>query len=291
MVNYLIALSPQEQRFFCAFTNHTNIKTIVHSWTCANAARACSIVKLKSLIICNAQKNFIMVRIYESELRGIIPTEIGYLSQLESLDLSHTNIQGTIPSEIGNLRNLRSLLLDDVPLTGNLPSTITQLTLLNGLFLPASLTATLPDNIGQLKSLRTLICFQNYYGTIPSSIGQLRNVTLLYFWNTGFIGTIPDTITQLTQLQELTIGNNSLTGTIPQGFSGFSNLLSLIIDEKKLYGYVDISRATELRDLELVLGTPTPLIGCPQNLRRCKLVNVITQRNCTLPPICSQQKN
>ena len=57
-----------------------------------------------------------------NELTGEIPSEIGSLTSLNSLDLSNNQLTGEIPAEIGNLSNLYSLDLSDNQLTEEIPS-------------------------------------------------------------------------------------------------------------------------------------------------------------------------
>ena len=63
-----------------------------------------------------------------NNLTGEIPSEIGNLTNLNSLDLSSNQLTGEIPPEIGNLINLLNTLeLQDNQLTGEIPSEICNL--------------------------------------------------------------------------------------------------------------------------------------------------------------------
>ena len=66
-------------------------------------------------------------------MSGEIPSELGSLSNLTRLDLSHNGLSGEIPSELGSLSNLTDLTLDSNRLRGSLPLGLTRLTELSAL--------------------------------------------------------------------------------------------------------------------------------------------------------------
>ena len=59
--------------------------------------------------------------IWDNQLTGTIPEELGNLTNLKSLYLSDNKLAGTIPEELGNLTNLEFLSLFDNQLTGMIP--------------------------------------------------------------------------------------------------------------------------------------------------------------------------
>ena len=60
--------------------------------------------------------------LHTNGLKGELPTELGSLTNLQSLSLWGNELTGTIPSELGDLSNLQSLWLRDNQLTGAIPS-------------------------------------------------------------------------------------------------------------------------------------------------------------------------
>ena len=52
------------------------------------------------------------LRLWNNNLNGAIPLELGYLTSLRSLDLSENQLRGEIPPELGRLANLRWLTIE-----------------------------------------------------------------------------------------------------------------------------------------------------------------------------------
>ena len=87
-------------------------------------------------------------------LGGFIPTELGLrASTLETLDFAHNKLSGTMPSQLGMLTNLVSLQLDHNLLSGEVPSELGRLTkLTDELALHRnSLRGRLPSQLGHLS--------------------------------------------------------------------------------------------------------------------------------------------
>ena len=80
------------------------------------------------LLIENSRTHCIVPSLSLLGIGGVLPTELGELTQLEILDLSKnkqvgvdgTGISGGIPAEIGNLKLLTTLVLFENRLTGEL---------------------------------------------------------------------------------------------------------------------------------------------------------------------------
>ena len=104
-------------------------------------------------------------------LSGEIPTEIGNLTNLTSLNLRYNQLSGEIPVEIGNLMNLTNLNIGNNQLNGEIPPWIGNLTNLTTLYLNNNqLTGEIPD-IRNLTNLSYLdLSYNQLTGEIPSEI-------------------------------------------------------------------------------------------------------------------------
>ena len=60
-------------------------------------------------------------------LVGRIPTQLGQITALTSLQLHETQVAGTVPSELGNLYELQEALLEETNLTGTMPTQVCDL--------------------------------------------------------------------------------------------------------------------------------------------------------------------
>jgi hypothetical protein len=73
----------------------------VCKWNITNAAGTTT-----KGVACNEDKFVVEINLWENELTGNIPSEVGLLTTLEELDLRENQLTGKIPSELGLLTNL-----------------------------------------------------------------------------------------------------------------------------------------------------------------------------------------
>ena len=126
-------------------------------------------------------------------LSGVIPPELGNLTDLEWISLHSSRLSGSIPPELGNLTKLRKLDLSVNWLTG-----------------------TIPPELGRLSNLEELTLSRNgLEGGIPPEIGNLTKLEELRLLRTGLEGDIPEELGNLSNLKTLDIRDNKLTGCVP----------------------------------------------------------------------------
>ncbi|KAH9551324.1 hypothetical protein CY35_09G009100 [Sphagnum magellanicum] len=135
------------------------------------------------------------------ELEGVLPPDIGNLSQLEALILvGNPNLGGPIPQELGNTK-LSYLDLQDNAFNGSIPITL-----------------------GLLQDLTQLILSGNdLSGPIPPQLGNASQLEILLLDNNNLTGIIPVSSTNsynlgidnLTMLTTLNLQENLLSGGLP----------------------------------------------------------------------------
>ena len=87
-------------------------------------------------------------------LEGSIPSEIGFLTTIQSLDLSNNNFNNQLPTEFGLLTNLLVLGLHNNTFSGTIISELGLLTSLEALDLSSNLfTGPIPSELGLLSNL------------------------------------------------------------------------------------------------------------------------------------------
>ncbi len=163
---------------------------------------------------------------YGNRLKGTIPTELGQLTSLTSLDLNNNRLTGTIPTELGKLISLEKL-----DFRGN-----------------ERMSGSIPTELGQLTSLTSLdLCVNDLTGTIPTELGQLTSLTYLALYSNDLTGTIPSQLVQLLSLEKLALLENQLTGTIPSELAGIGNLTLATFFGNQLTGSLEQSFCVENR--------------------------------------------
>ena len=164
--------------------------------------------------------------LWERQLNGIIPPELGNLTGLRKLHLDGNQLSGSIPDTLGNLSRLEHLWLHGNELTGEIPATLGNLTRLKTLDLHSNrLTGAIPDQLGNLTVLRELHLHNNLLSdSIPDTLGNLAALEELRLRYNQLSGSIPDSIGNLAKLEHLDLSGNQLSGEIPAALETLPNL-------------------------------------------------------------------
>ena len=184
--------------------------------------------------------NLMSLVLWDNQLTGEIPPELGRLSNLTVLGLSGNQLTGPIPPELGRLSNLIGLNLSDNQLTGEIPLELGRLSNLTGLFLHGNqLTGEIPLELGRLSNLTRLFLHGNQLtGEIPLELGRLSDLMELVLYGNQLTGPIPPELGGLSDLMELVLYGNQLTGEIPPELGGLSNLTRLDLSGNQLTGEI-----------------------------------------------------
>ena len=185
-----------------------------------------------------------------NELTGVIPPQLGNLNNLTALDLGGNALTGEIPSSLGSLAALETLDLSDNRLDGEIPSWLGNVANLKRLRLNKNrLTGAVPSWLGRLTDLVELRLDGNRLdGEIPSLAG-VTGLTELHLHGNQLTGPVPSWLGNLTMLEELDLSENGLSDTIPASLgalsdqSGQANLINL--------------RVLHLRDNQLTGSVPS----------------------------------
>ncbi|KAG4401457.1 hypothetical protein GLYMA_07G270700v4 [Glycine max] len=185
------------------------------------------------------------IRLTGLDIKGELSEDIGLLSELETLDLSHNKgLTGSLPHSIGNLTKLSNLFLVDCGFTGPIPDEIGSLKELVFLSLNSnSFSGGIPASIGNLPKLNWLDIADNQLeGTIPISSGSTPGLDMLLSTkhllveNNQFEGNIPSTLGLVQSLQVVRLDDNLLRGHVPLNINNLTHVNELYLLNNKLSG-------------------------------------------------------
>ena len=222
-----------------------------------NWSRRLLITSWKGIQVSGSPRRVSKLSLYDDQLQltGPMPVELGRLTQLQRLELTHNRLMGPIPMELGQLTDLRYLDLSNNLLTGSIPAELGRLTKLEHLYITHNpLTGPIPPDLGQLTKLHTLWLDGNRLtGSIPGELGQLIRLERLDLEKNQLTGEIPGELGQLTQLESMGLNNNQLTGAIPPALAQMNNLRRLYLSYNQLTGSIpaELGQVTNLRTLRL----------------------------------------
>jgi hypothetical protein len=153
----------------------------VCDWQTETRSRESDNVQIYFGVACNEDENIIGLFFDDANLTGTLPTELGKLLSLKSLDASGNRIQGSIPTEYCLMHPLRRLSLGENQLNGTIPECFGDLSNLETIFLSSNeLNGTIPPALSLLTSLKHLSLDNNQFVGDPASVFN-RMTHLEYF--------------------------------------------------------------------------------------------------------------
>uniref|UniRef100_A0A803PGB1 Protein kinase domain-containing protein n=1 Tax=Cannabis sativa TaxID=3483 RepID=A0A803PGB1_CANSA len=208
-----------------------------------------------------------------SNLTGIISSDIQYWSEVTVIDVSSNSLVGYIPSGVGKLKNLQDLIFNSNQLTGQIPKELGDcINLRNLLVFDNFLSGNLPVELGRLLKLEVIRAGGNkdIEGEIPEEIGDCQNLKVLGLADTKISGSIPKSLGKLIKLQTLSVYTTMLSGEIPPDIGNCSELIDLFLYENDLSGSLP-PELGKLQKLEKMLLWQNSFGGTiPEEIGNCR---------------------
>ncbi|XP_035545116.1 receptor kinase-like protein Xa21 [Juglans regia] len=179
----------------------------------------------------------------KNDLIGPIPIAIGKLHMLQFLGLGSNRLKGHIPPSVCHLGSLAELSLFENELSGDIPTCINNLTSLKGVYLGFNqLTSTFPLSLWSLIDLLEVdVSSNSLSGPISTEIGNMKVLRTLNLSRNCLSGEIPMTIGGLNSLVYLSLASNQLEGSIPTTFGKLVSLELLDLSNNNLSGEIPMS--------------------------------------------------
>lgn len=128
------------------------------------------------------------------DLSALYGVQINEDGRVIEINLYNNNLTGRLPAQIGDLSELKALYLTSQNLNGSIPFEIAKLTKLKYLFLVASgISGNIPPELGKLNNLLELrLSYNSLSGEIPKELGDLLNLTYLSLNHNDLSGCYPN---------------------------------------------------------------------------------------------------
>lgn len=204
-----------------------------------------------------------------------LPTGIGQLNRLRTLQLKFNESLIQLPTSIGRLSQLRHLIAPYNNLGPELPESIGALGKLQRLELQYNKLNSLPPSIGDLQQLIYLNLENNDLLFLPPEIGQLKKLEVLILNDNDEIAELPKTIGQLHRLRHLDLSSMNALASLPESIAELERLEYLNISSPKLKDLpTGIKDLTQLDTLHIQYDKDADLDIIFQNLNALKWLSL-----------------
>ncbi|XP_027155993.1 probable LRR receptor-like serine/threonine-protein kinase At3g47570 [Coffea eugenioides] len=244
----------------CSYTHHHRVRALNISNMGLAGSIPSNLGNLSFLVSLDMGNN---------SFHGHLPEGMAHLRRIRFISLSHNNFTGEIPSWFGFLEKLQHLSLRNNSFTGFLPPPLFNISGLGVIdFSENNLSGIIPvDMCNNLPSLKRLLVSSNKLnGQILSGISKCWRLEVLSLSNNEFSGRIPREVGNLQMLEELYLGGNNLGGNIPKEITSLPNLRTFSVLSSNLVGIIPASMFNMSKLQYLHLGNNSLTGTLPENL-------------------------
>ncbi|CAK9150086.1 unnamed protein product [Ilex paraguariensis] len=261
---YIISLDLSSSLLYGSINSSSSLFNLAHLQRLNLADNNCSYSQIPSAI--GHLSLLTSLNLSKTVFSGQIPIEILNLSRLASLDLSG-NVdplssesllkleKSSLKSLVQNLSSLKELTLSMVNISSEIPNILANLSSLTSLLLrDCGLYGEFPVGIFHLPNLQSLsVRFNpNLHGSLPE-FNQSSPLKRLGLGGTSFSGKIPDSIGKLASLFLLDLSECVFTGSLPYSLGGLNQLVNIDLSYNHFTGQIppSFSNLTKLSVLSL----------------------------------------
>ncbi|KAL2476720.1 putative LRR receptor-like serine/threonine-protein kinase [Abeliophyllum distichum] len=257
--------SMSELGFLNSLRNCRHLERIVIGWNSFDGTLP------KSFSSGNLSASLEHFQAYSSGIKGMIPNEIGNLSNLISLEMGGNGLRGTIPETLGQLKKMQSLVIDNNKLEGSIPVSFCNFVNLFRINLGGNKLSQ--QILGCLSSRNIYLNDNAFTSTIPSAFWNNKDLAIVDLSYNLLNGSLPLEIGSATGMRILSLKGNQFSGDIPSIIWRHQNLDYLILSENKLHGHIPetFANLTALQYLDLSQNNLSGVI--PKSLE--KLQNLV----------------
>ena len=167
------------------------------------------------------------IRFNTNNLTGAISDKISQLSELTELYINENKqFGGSLPTAMGKLKKLVSLNIAKTAITGAVPAELSGCESLQNFMAYEAQFTSIPDNWDQWPALKIVQLYGNtgLECPLPASLGKAKKITSLQLKNCNFTGNIPESYANLpSTCNQLFVNGNKLQGVIPASVQAHAN--------------------------------------------------------------------
>ena len=201
---------------------------------------------------------------------GTLPREIGLLTQLQNLNLEHSNVS-PLTDDLGKLTQLTALNLANNDLHA-LPAAIGRCTLLQHLNLRCNALSALPTEVGLLVNLTKVDLDQNKLTALPDSVRNWQQVTQISLRD-NLLTALPNDLSGWQNLVELYACNNQLQA-LPTSLEAMGNLKELWLEHNSLTKLPNVFGPLQRLKALRLLGNKIDKL--PDSLVQCQALRTLS---------------